>query len=402
MIYKITITTINIEDLQFCWIDHLRQVLCIPASYANTVPWANLYLYKNGCFVKKVELVTEKISCKIRSVSYNQENKELYLHIYYQNKSLIWCFDYKFSLLKIIDNISILDLPLKYSNLVNFQNCDFTVFYGQKDANYVVLEEIIGTTKKDILIFDLNSFAVIGSMESSYKVLIVVNNKIIFGDDKGNYFIYRIEFNKSSSSINSKYICKLNPFKPHLYLNPYLLPCNNSACWECICYHYNIHKGIFKCNFDDCKDEHKLPEHLNPGLQLRKFMDDDFKDILKSFLEAQTYNQDYEEMMDDYENKFKFIEDNIDTRIECLKLELDNLEEKFMKNIEKIIKKGKPSYKNPKKPKKTISLEMKKLKLNKQMIGLLYNEQGDGVAYNQVEVKYTDEALINHIFQDLF
>ena len=45
---------------------------------------------------------------------------------------------------------------------------------------------------------------------------------------------------------------------------------------------------------------------------------------------------------------------------------------------------------------------MKKLKLNKQMIGLLYNEQGDGVAYNQVEVKYTDEALINHIFQDLF
>jgi hypothetical protein len=56
---------------------------------------------------------------------------------------------------------------------------------------------------------------------------------------------------------DSSAYCKINPFKQaHLLSNPYLLPCGDSACLDCIFNHYNIFKRIFICPM--CKKEHNL------------------------------------------------------------------------------------------------------------------------------------------------
>ena len=81
--------------------------------------------------------------------------------------------------------------------------------------------------------------------------------------DGPRLFIGKIEtsidrFNK----IDNKFICKNNPTKPHLYLNPFFLPCKNTACLECIYSNFNIFKNLFKCNFDSCNEEHILNNML--------------------------------------------------------------------------------------------------------------------------------------------
>ena len=272
-----------------CWIQDLQQMFDVEKINESDRLNYKYYAVDGNC-LRNDYLLVESKGFQVKSIKYNADIQYLFLHIFYYMsnfKEIISVYNNNLKILFNIENFSIYNLPYNYSNTIRFQNCDFEIFYDYYNTNNDILVVLQDKIKKVILIFDLNSFSVIGSMESSYKVLIVVNNKIIFGDDEGNYFIYRIEFKKSSSSINSKYICKLNPFKPHLYTNPYLLPCNNSACWECICYHYDIHKGVFKCNFDDCKDEHKLPQILNPNLQLKKIMEDDCAEILKIFFESE-------------------------------------------------------------------------------------------------------------------
>ena len=63
--------------------------------------------------------------------------------------------------------------------------------------------------------------------------------------------------------LDSDAFCKLNLYKkPHILLNPYLLPCGNAACLQCIYKQYNLHKHTLKC--EACNEVHRLPQMLEP------------------------------------------------------------------------------------------------------------------------------------------
>jgi hypothetical protein len=86
---------------------------------------------------------------------------------------------------------------------------------------------------------------------------------LIFKDPEGNYLIYKINLKTALNNLNdSKYICKINPLKPHLYQDPYLLPCGNSACLDCIDKHFNIYLNELVCNFESCQKSHRLTQEL--------------------------------------------------------------------------------------------------------------------------------------------
>jgi len=266
----------------YCWIRDLQQIVNV--SKENSSDRLAFIFYSLNGDVRNDDVLLDSKGFRVKSIKYNTTDEHLYLHVFYYKSiynEIITIIDKNLNRIKNIENFSIYDLPFNYSNSIRFQSHDYKIFYQR--GNFVVLEEI--TKRRDNLIFDLNSYSIIGSFKSTFKINIVLNNKLILSNDEGFFFIYRIEFRKSCLAIDPKYICKLNPFKQHLYLNPYLLPCNNSACWECICSHYSIYKGVFKCNFDDCKDKHELSQSLNQNLQLKQMMEDDSGIILKTFIE---------------------------------------------------------------------------------------------------------------------
>ena len=154
----------------------------------------------------------------LRSISCNNEKEEIYLHHFDSSVGeKIIIFDKNIEIKKIIENFSIYDLISNYSNKIDFNSSRYSVF-RDKSSQFVILE---GVYLNELLICDLNSYSIIGSINTPFKVILVLNNKIVFSDFYGiNYFIYKIDINRK---IGSKYTCKSNYLlKPcHLYSDPH-------------------------------------------------------------------------------------------------------------------------------------------------------------------------------------
>jgi hypothetical protein len=146
---------------------------------------------------------------------------------------------------------------------------------------------LIIAAKNSLEIINLNNLSLIdvfelpGTLKMMFKEFFVITN-----DDRNHVFDYdqifygKIYINNSIKIDEEKFICKVNSFKPHLFYDPYILPCKNSACIECIYQNFNIHKQTFKCNYVKCKTYHNFNNHpLVPNLEISKMIKTDLKII---------------------------------------------------------------------------------------------------------------------------
>jgi hypothetical protein len=92
----------------------------------------------------------------------------------------------------------------------------------------------------------------------------IINGNLVLYDSNKMY-IQAIDYSiiddksfKSETISEGFYVCKLNCFNHHFCRNPFLLPCGNIACLECIYDSYNLYFNKFVCSFDGCKVEHGL------------------------------------------------------------------------------------------------------------------------------------------------
>jgi hypothetical protein len=135
-------------------------------------------------------------------------------------------------------------------------------------------------------IFDTNSFTCIGSINMPpYLLKMVHNEKMVFSDLKESLFLYKINYSKNL--IDNRYLCKMKKLNPHLYSNPYLLPCGNSICLDCIYDSFNVHCRKFCCNFESCKEEHILSNYeLKEDIELKKTMLENTDNLMRSFIDC--------------------------------------------------------------------------------------------------------------------
>jgi hypothetical protein len=143
-----------------------------------------------------------------------------------------------------------------------------------------------------------------------------------------------------SNILPSEYICKLNKFNFHLKYKPFKLPCGNSACWNCICEHINLITGTIKCNFrGSCLENHTLTKNLEPDNETTSKIKNDCEKISKFYLTESHRIVIFS--IDVGENMFRFIEEEMDCRLESLKISVDDSREKFLKIFNSKIRKYK-------------------------------------------------------------
>ena len=181
---------------------------------------------------------------------------------------------------------------MNYSNLIFFKNQQYNVIRFEGNNDIIILEQVFYKKSQEFLLIDLKSYSIINSIKTqSFKIILILNDKIVFSDNYFNYFIYKIETknNNLNKIIDSKYICNFNSNLklPHLYLNPYLLPCGNSACLNCIYMNYNLYKETIKCNFKNCNQEHILYKKLIKNDELSENMKNNCQEILKCLIDEE-------------------------------------------------------------------------------------------------------------------
>ena len=79
-------------------------------------------------------------------------------------------------------------------------------------------------------------------------------------------------------------MCKINPFDQHVYLNPYLLPCKNSACFNCINDNFNLVVKNIKCNFNSCQQVHNLKMRLQYDYKTSELIEQKSVELLRNII----------------------------------------------------------------------------------------------------------------------
>ena len=250
------ISKIKIEDkynLDFCWIEHLNQLL-VYQDYVNEKKF--LLFTINGDLVREVfsENAIEHI---VSAISYNKEKFEVYLNVFDNASSSgsVLILNEEFTQIKkISNNIINLDIPLNYLSEIEILNIKYNIFHHSTNYAFIQQKNFINLDYCDyVCIFDKSSYSIVGVIKTDDRLIACFEGNLLFSSYDG-YKMHDIRFpNFPDLSV----YCKINPFKQtHLLSNPYLLPCGDSACLDCIYSHYNIFKRIFICPM--CKQEHKL------------------------------------------------------------------------------------------------------------------------------------------------
>ena len=219
--------------------------------------------------------------------------------------------------------VHILDLNLTYIGIIGqgILKNPSQIITDANNSNYIIFQSNnnVWSMKENFFsVFCVHNFQYVGSFKRPmYREKCIFNNKLLmtFVDSyehqkcatksdlytqdskvvqKFDYNVeYRLFDNKPiintnfQLNIEDKFICKANSAYPHLYKNPYILPCGNSACLDCIYENYNILTNSYKCNLDTCKEKHQLiRNYLNPNEKFNKVFDDSLAEIFKHFKEC--------------------------------------------------------------------------------------------------------------------
>ncbi len=337
---------------KFYWINHLNQILVLVDidrfKIQNSMIHACLYDKKSD-YVRDFDFDFETIYSKgfiFKSFVYNRKNKESYLHIEQvaaDSNGLIFIYDENFDFKQKIELVSYLVLTSSNNMMTNemtheimpIQNIllDYRIHENEEYPNIMFLQS--ECPFGDIVLLCKNSSSIISRIKTKYKLHKITKNKIMLTDLKGNFFIYNLKIGKNLPEyLIDKYTCKLNTFDNHLYKDPFLLPCGNSACNVCIFNHVNFQTGIFKCNFQSCQQIHKLPNRLNKDLVLIEEMKTNIEKILERMIQyGNNLISDPEKNIEKFEKLFDYLEHVIDIRKISLEDELEKQEENLIEKI---------------------------------------------------------------------
>jgi hypothetical protein len=198
-------------------------------------------------------------------------------YLYQHDKSFIYIYDFS---LKLVASIS---HPFRESvnRIQIIADTKKISKYAFIKSNYLSI----------IHILDTNSFSFVGMIDlkiSIHDIISICNEKIILLDTKGITHVYKIEFRKKilEKIIDSKYICQINPLKPHLFKQDiYILPCGQSACLDCIFDNYNLLLRKFTCNSESCKENHALSDKsLKKNLELSNLVEQNIPNFISSII----------------------------------------------------------------------------------------------------------------------
>ena len=323
----------------FFWIDHLNQLL--------GVNYKEIYFFdkdfqvtetrhRNNIFDNCNCLIYSKVNKKVYGASAKREEC-IYSIIKWdenlnqesnQRTNIPCCADFKIKIYQdyiyLFDSrnyVHILDLNLTYVGIVGqgiLQNPPSQLITDANNSNYIIIQsnkDCSLMNQNFFHVFCVHNFQYVGSFKRpGYEEECMFNNKLLvtFVDSDKSQKLYSIDDYKKRSNkilkfaynveyrffdnkpiinsnfqlnIEDKFICKANTAYPHLYKNPYILPCGNSACLDCIYENYNILTNSYKCNLDTCKEKHRLIRHLERNEKFNKILEDNLADIFKNFKE---------------------------------------------------------------------------------------------------------------------
>ena len=299
-----TICTINERDgLSFCWIDHLEYFVIyeiISELYSN---WSQVYDL-HGKHVKKLSEMS-----RAKSIAYNFINSKTYVlfsiadnlyGLYYccveiynenlnfesrhamrniDNRNCIKCLNdgNVYIWLQLSNEVDVFSLEM--NNLMKLR----TIAIIDSIHSHPIYSNFILISSLDSLqLINTNSFITFGFFELPGVIKMIIDDDIIIVDDDDNIYCGKIR-ETQKTYLDPLYVCKLNPFSTHLYVNPYLLPCGNSACYNCICENFNIVKNTLKCNFDTCSQEHRYSSIIKNSTLIGK-MQNNFLNITQNLV----------------------------------------------------------------------------------------------------------------------
>ena len=318
-----------------------------------------------------------------------------------QESSVLVFNDYVLTWLDSLRNFSeifILDLNFKKLGSISTTSMITYVSTDLIQSRFLLLE-----TGNNLHIANLDNFSIICTIRHPLGFGIMLNNRIAFYKEKRHFtylHVYKVISNSSESMIEKKYICNLEPSRSHLFTNPYLLPCGNSACLMCIYRNCNIYTKTIKCNFETCKEAHSLLSDnvLKKDSLTSKMIDENCNEIMGSFIKNGNTLMNriglflyyfvsltklfslihfifIQVLNSELENKFEHLKSLIDTRIESLAIEFESIENKLMRSIESFEKRVINNCDNFQNTNDNPKFEIKNLIFFTQIhLGMLYNE----------------------------
>ena len=289
---------------KYCWIDHLEQVFVLQCC-SNNKSCAFLYdKTGNVCLSKNLNFDLRHLV----SINYDNRSRQTTICIYdiINCYFKIFMFNHNFGEItekkiradevhvsgRLIyawycgnaDKLSIFDINYNFITSFNLPIPIQKVITDNTNRSSYVFFKM----EKLFVVFNPNNFQFIGCFKNQLNLQYLINNTLVFCDNYKKYFIYKIDFfKKPIKKLDPKLCCKLNPLDTHLLKNPYLLPCGNSACFECINDNFNVHTDTILCNFETCLQEHRLVG-LKYDLSFEEALKNNLKEIGNALIESGT------------------------------------------------------------------------------------------------------------------
>ena len=389
------ITTGMQRDYTFCLIGHNEQLLISGTLINSDIPKINLY-EKSGTLLNTIQ--PDFLFNKIISLGYSITSNTVFATFkknYHGYNVVRFDENFKTALIKPIkfstiiyneylytydkDECFIHDLYLNYLTSIKINVKIDSLLVDPKQENRLIIKSY-----KSIFFLNTDSFEIICFLNFKLDFGAIINEKLILGHKQSQsykaYSFYKIVFKKPASNSDEMYFCQFNPFKVHLQSKSFLLPCGNLACAECIYNNYNIYTRSLKCNYETCKQMHKLPQQIdfhkvetNIDELTRELINDEnyvlsklgiFKKFYLIFILIYfLFIIDVNSSLDAFENKFEYLESILSIRIESVKSQVDNLSGILMEKI-KQYEKGLAKSKNLEATYKLIkTLEIRKLNI---------------------------------------
>ena len=249
-----------------------------------------------------------------------------------------------------------------------------------------------------IKIFDKKSYSIVGVIKTNHCLVFLINDKMFYKNYNKNWFekmSYEIQYVPCFNLSSFDAFCKFNLSKEaHLLRNPYILPCSNLACLDCIYHHYNIFRRSFQCL--KCNQAHNLPQEFRPinfSIKNDLFnktifftLIDETKKVISNidsilFLILIYFNlclilENREDIPD---KTFSYINHEFDLRIESLKIKIEIIADKLINKINKFIEIKALNQSNIQSGERVFFqskgiIHGKKVNIGLEKIGLIYNQ----------------------------
>ena len=180
---------------------------------------------------------------------------------------------------KNFELIDVYTCKMNYKTTLVVSNGAYFIHSHPKYTNYIIV-----VSKESFEIINTNNFKSIGLFEFNGNCKMLIKDNFILDVDKTNV-IAKMELINPEAYLHSKYTCKLEPFRPHLLKNPYLLPCGNSACFECIYECFYFDKLILKCNFQSCKNNHSFRNQFEKNTEIENEIKNNLNFVARKMLD---------------------------------------------------------------------------------------------------------------------